>query len=330
MPSLLGSQAPSTGPTRGSDAPLVLLHDSAETSASGKSTPRHGHRIPRSSPWTCADPAGLPPPPAATPRAISPTASPRYSITKRSGGHTCWASRKDEDAWSPCRTRTSHHPHPRHPASRPPQGEHRRRQRRPHRRPTATAQHPHTSHRGPAGRGEHGLDRPLNRSPLHHRVMTCTSRELSRRTRPRAHHRRASLRYRAARRPTPLPPPHCRPPRARRHARRRRHLPPDRGARAVPRPGARDPGAGPAREHGRRRARLRSRRDRPGRRTLGLPKQRLRIGSVVAAFFVAVLPVNISQLLKHPDAFGLDTDRKRTSRRGGGDWRSSRARPWSR
>ena len=51
-----------------------------------------------------------------------------------------------------------------------------------------------------------------------------------------------------------------------------------------------------------------------GAALLGLPKERLRIGSVVAAFFVAVLPGNISQLIKHADAFGLDTDRKRVAR----------------
>jgi uncharacterized membrane protein len=51
-----------------------------------------------------------------------------------------------------------------------------------------------------------------------------------------------------------------------------------------------------------------------GAALLGLPKERLRIGSVVAAFFVAVFPGNISQLLKHADAFGLDTDRKRVVR----------------
>jgi uncharacterized membrane protein len=46
----------------------------------------------------------------------------------------------------------------------------------------------------------------------------------------------------------------------------------------------------------------------------GLPKERLRIGAAVAAYFVAIFPGNISQLLKHADAFGLDSDRKRTGR----------------
>jgi uncharacterized membrane protein len=51
-----------------------------------------------------------------------------------------------------------------------------------------------------------------------------------------------------------------------------------------------------------------------GSALLGLPRERRRIGAVVAAFFVAVLPGNVSQLLKHADAFGLDTDRKRLAR----------------
>ena len=51
-----------------------------------------------------------------------------------------------------------------------------------------------------------------------------------------------------------------------------------------------------------------------GTALLALPKERLRVGSVVAAFFVAIFPGNVSQLLKHADAFGLDTDRKRVVR----------------
>jgi uncharacterized membrane protein len=35
---------------------------------------------------------------------------------------------------------------------------------------------------------------------------------------------------------------------------------------------------------------------------------------VVAAFFVAVFPGNISQLVTHTDAFGLDTDAARAIR----------------
>ena len=51
-----------------------------------------------------------------------------------------------------------------------------------------------------------------------------------------------------------------------------------------------------------------------GLAVLGLPKDRRRIGAVVAAYFVAIFPGNISQLLHHVDAFGLDTDRKRLVR----------------
>jgi uncharacterized membrane protein len=45
-----------------------------------------------------------------------------------------------------------------------------------------------------------------------------------------------------------------------------------------------------------------------------LPKERRRIGTATAAYFVAIFPGNISQLLKHQDAFGLDTDGKRFMR----------------
>ena len=38
---------------------------------------------------------------------------------------------------------------------------------------------------------------------------------------------------------------------------------------------------------------------------------RAAVGWVVAAFFVAVFPGNISQYLNHVDAFGLDSDRAR-------------------
>ena len=38
------------------------------------------------------------------------------------------------------------------------------------------------------------------------------------------------------------------------------------------------------------------------------------LGAVVAAFFVAVLPGNVSQLLTRTDAFGLDTDAARAVR----------------
>ena len=40
-------------------------------------------------------------------------------------------------------------------------------------------------------------------------------------------------------------------------------------------------------------------------------RYRVQVGWVVAAFFVAVFPGNISQYLNHVDAFGLDSDRAR-------------------
>jgi uncharacterized membrane protein len=45
-----------------------------------------------------------------------------------------------------------------------------------------------------------------------------------------------------------------------------------------------------------------------------LPRQRVTLGWILAAFFVAVFPGNISQYLTHADAFGPDTDRKRLTR----------------
>lgn len=45
-----------------------------------------------------------------------------------------------------------------------------------------------------------------------------------------------------------------------------------------------------------------------------LPKERRRIGALLAAFFVAIFPGNLSQLRNHRDAFGLDTDTKRAVR----------------
>ena len=44
---------------------------------------------------------------------------------------------------------------------------------------------------------------------------------------------------------------------------------------------------------------------------------RRRLGALVAAFFVAVFPGNVAQLVEHRDAFGLDTDRKRALRLAG-------------
>lgn len=45
-----------------------------------------------------------------------------------------------------------------------------------------------------------------------------------------------------------------------------------------------------------------------------LGRWRVPIGWVVAAFFVAVFPGNISQFVTHTDAFGLDSDRARAIR----------------
>lgn len=47
---------------------------------------------------------------------------------------------------------------------------------------------------------------------------------------------------------------------------------------------------------------------------LALPRQRVTVGWVVAAFFVAVFPGNVSQYLTRTDAFGLDTDGARLTR----------------
>jgi len=44
---------------------------------------------------------------------------------------------------------------------------------------------------------------------------------------------------------------------------------------------------------------------------LFLAQQRVLVGLVVAAFFVAVFPGNLSQYMTGTDAFGLDTDTKR-------------------
>ena len=47
---------------------------------------------------------------------------------------------------------------------------------------------------------------------------------------------------------------------------------------------------------------------------LVLGKKRVAVGWAVAAFFIAIFPGNISQLVTHTDAFGLDTDGKRAFR----------------
>ena len=45
-----------------------------------------------------------------------------------------------------------------------------------------------------------------------------------------------------------------------------------------------------------------------------LPKERRRIGDILAAFFVAVFPGNIAQAAGQRAAFGLDSDRARIAR----------------
>jgi uncharacterized membrane protein len=45
-----------------------------------------------------------------------------------------------------------------------------------------------------------------------------------------------------------------------------------------------------------------------------LRRRRIPAGWIVAAFFVAIFPGNISQLTTHTDSFGLDTDAKRAAR----------------
>ena len=47
---------------------------------------------------------------------------------------------------------------------------------------------------------------------------------------------------------------------------------------------------------------------------LGLWRFRVQVGLIVAAFFVAVFPGNISQYINQVDAFGLDSDRARLTR----------------
>ena len=47
---------------------------------------------------------------------------------------------------------------------------------------------------------------------------------------------------------------------------------------------------------------------------VALPKHRATVGWLTAAFFVAIFPGNISQLVTRTDAFGLDSDRARAVR----------------
>jgi len=51
-----------------------------------------------------------------------------------------------------------------------------------------------------------------------------------------------------------------------------------------------------------------------GAALLALGRYRVQVGFIVAAFFVAIFPGNISQLVTHTDSFGLNTDLDRTVR----------------
>ncbi len=44
---------------------------------------------------------------------------------------------------------------------------------------------------------------------------------------------------------------------------------------------------------------------------VALPKQRVHVGWITAAFFIVIFPGNVSQYLTQTDAFGLDTDAAR-------------------
>ena len=47
---------------------------------------------------------------------------------------------------------------------------------------------------------------------------------------------------------------------------------------------------------------------------VALPRERSRVGAILAAFYLAIFPGNIEQYVKHRDGFGLDTDTKRLVR----------------
>lgn len=51
-----------------------------------------------------------------------------------------------------------------------------------------------------------------------------------------------------------------------------------------------------------------------GAALIALGRYRVQVGVVVALFFVAIFPGNISQLVTHTDSFGLNTDLDRTIR----------------
>jgi len=51
-----------------------------------------------------------------------------------------------------------------------------------------------------------------------------------------------------------------------------------------------------------------------GAALVALPSRKVTVGWLAAAFFVAIFPGNISQLVTHTDAFGLTSDRARAIR----------------
>jgi uncharacterized membrane protein len=73
---------------------------------------------------------------------------------------------------------------------------------------------------------------------------------------------------------------------------------------------------------------------------IALPRHRVVVGTVVAAFFVVIFPGNVAQWVEGVDAFGLDTDAKRFARLffqpvlviwalgATGAWRAMRAGSW--
>jgi uncharacterized membrane protein len=77
-----------------------------------------------------------------------------------------------------------------------------------------------------------------------------------------------------------------------------------------------------------------------GAALIALPRHRVVVGTVVAAFFVVIFPGNVAQWVEGVDAFGLDTDAKRFARLffqpvlviwalgATGAWRAMRAGTW--
>lgn len=79
-----------------------------------------------------------------------------------------------------------------------------------------------------------------------------------------------------------------------------------------------------------------------GAALIGLPRHRVLVGTIVAAFFVVIFPGNVAQWTEGTNAFGLDTDAKRFARLffqpllvvwalgSTGAWRAWRAGTWPR